>query len=303
MSQSDTPTGKREKPVPNNAPPRPENPILEKFAWRKLWVEDNNALWAVVGDTGDGKSYASLRLGEVLDPNFTIDNVAFNIVEFIEKAYDDSFGRGSVIILEEGSVEASALEWHSKSNRIFSKILDIWRHQNRMGIINLPNFQALEKGARRRTTGIVKMQYAVPWKPYSQGVFYHSRFGKVEDRFTTPIPVIRGKKRKHIRFKYPSEELVEAFEERSSESKEDTAKELLNELIAEQEDANSDEPDSPAEIADQIIADGNIEHYVKDNYGRKYIDRSLIGVEYDIGDRKAKRVKAKLKEEYDEDVQ
>jgi hypothetical protein len=289
------------KHIPDNAAPRPENPILDRLAWTKMWVENDNTLWTVVGDTGSGKSYASMRIGEALDPGFTIDQVAFNIEEFLRLAMDDSYGQGTVIVLEEGSVEASAYDWHSVSNRVFAKLLDTWRHQNRMGIINLPNFKALEKGARRRSKAIVEMQHAAPWREYSQGKFKKVHYDNIEDKLRTPFPVIDGKQRKYVRFTFPSDDLVEAYEHRKENYTHQLNEELLEELLEVGEEGSGEEM-SPQEIADQILEEGWRE-YVGDNNGQKYLDRGLIELDYDIGDRKGRKVKKAIQREIDEDIQ
>jgi len=289
-----------EKHLPDGAASRPQNPILERKAWAKMWLENNNTIWTVVGDTGDGKSYASLKIGEALDPDFGIENVAFNIVDFLKKALDDSFGQGSVIVLEEGSVEASSYDWHSESNRVFAKILDTWRHQNRMGIINLPNFKALEKGARRRTKGIIKMQHAAPWRDYSQGKYYDAHYGNIEDKFKTPFPVIDNKERRYMRFNLPTEELRERFEEVSAKSKTETNKELLESLIANQEEEEAKDM-RPKDIADEIVTENRVDKYIGTNNGQRYIDRGLIELDYEIGERKGKKVKKAIQQQIEDE--
>lgn len=287
----------KQKPaIPNEAPPKPDNPILAEYAWAEMWRDNGNTLWTVVGDTGSGKSYASLRLGEVIDPDFSIDNVAFNIVEFVKLVNDDSYGRGSVIVLEEGSVEASSYDWHSKSNRVFAQILDTWRHQNRMGIINLPNFQALEKGARRRTKGIVKMDEAAPWADYSEGRFYKSVYGHIEDGLKTPKATIQGMERPKIRFNMPSEDLREAYEEKKKDYTSELNERLLEELL-EEERAEEEEEQTPKQIADTILEKEDGEKYIKEYNGRKSINQELIEVDYGVGARKGKKVKAVLERE------
>jgi len=289
--------------LPSEAPEKPDNPILYKYAFRKMWLENNNALWTVVGDTGDGKSMASLRIAEALDPDFSIDQVAFNIVDFLELVTDDSLGRGSIIILEEASVEASALDWHSESNRVFAKVLDTWRHQNRMGIINLPNFSALEKGARRRTKAIVEMQYAVPWKDYSQAKFKQVNYDNIEDRMRTPFPHIDGRKRKYLRFRMPSQHLVEAYEEKKESYTGELNEELLTDLLESREEEKN-RRQGPQDIADDIkeTEDDWHERYINDNHGQKYIDRDEIELEYGVGDGTSKKVKKLLAKEVDYDI-
>lgn len=284
--------------LPADAPPRPDNVILERLAWSRMWLEDDNTIWTVIGDTGKGKSYASLRLAEQIDPDFTADQVAQNVVEFMELVMDDSYGRGTVIVFEEASVEASAYDWHSVSNRVFAKVLDTWRKQNRMAIINLPNFKALEKGARRRTNAIVEMQTAKPWMDYSQGKFlkvnYHPRYDDFNDKF----PIIDGKKRKWIRFSMPSEELREDYEALKDEYTEQLNEELLEELLGLEEE---EEQMGPQQIADEIVESG-VTEYISDNNGQKYIDRSLIELDYDVGQSQSKKVKKAIQRQVDVDA-
>jgi hypothetical protein len=297
MSTDERPATSAAKTTPDP----PDNVILRNDAWRKMWREDNNALWTVVGDTGDGKSMASLRIAEVLDPDFTIDQVAFDIIEFLELVMDDELGQGSVIILEEASVEASALDWHSESNRVFAKVLDTWRHQNRMGIINLPNFNALEKGARRRTKAIVEMQYAVPWKDYSQAKYKRVDYNNISDNMTTPFPTIDGRKRKYLRFKMPSDHLVEAYEEKKQAYTANLNEDLLNDLLSSQKEEEQRRR-TPEDIVDDIIEDDRVGEFIGDNYGQKYVDRDLLKVEYDLGEGTSKTVKKLLMKEADIDA-
>lgn len=287
--------------IPNEAPARPDNPILRHMAWGPMWIENSNVMFTIVGDPGDGKSWASLRLGEKIHPDFSIDHVAFDIVEFMEKVVDDSFGQGEPIVLEEGSVEASAYDWHSVSNEVFRKVLDTWRHQNRMAIVNLPNFKSLEKGARRRTDAIVEMTEAKPWKGHSEAKFKKVRYNNISDNFTTPFPILKGRRRKWIRFNEPSDDLREAYEQKKEEYTSELNEELLTKLLEEKE-AEEEKKRGPKDIADEILESGDLEKYIKDNHGNKYIDRDLIELDYDVGDSTSKKVKKLLVERENLDV-
>lgn len=285
--------------IPDNAPEPPDNAILKHLAWSRMWRENDNVIWTVIGDTGKGKSYASLRLAEIIDPNFTVDQIAQNILEFVQLVNDDSLDQGSVIVFEEGSVEASAYNWHSVSNRVFAKVLDTWRSQNRMAIINLPNFMALEKGARRRTNGIVEMQHALPWNGYSEAKFIKYR---VHPRYDDPnhqFPTLEGRTRKKIRFKMPSQELIDDYEKLKDSYNQHLWSDLLEELKADLEGKENEM--SPTDMANDII-DGDIEEYISDNHGQRYIDRSLIELDYDIGANKSKKVKKAILRQVDLDV-
>lgn len=287
--------------VPADAPPRPDNVILEHEAWRKMWLEDNNAIWTVVGDTGDGKSMASLRIAEKIDPDFTIDQVANSIVDFLRLVMDDSLGRGSVIVLEEASVEASAYDWHSDSNRVFAKVLDTWRNQNRMAIINLPTFTKLEPGARQRTTGLVEMVEALPWRDYSTAKFKKPHHNNVTGDFWKQFPTIDGKKRKQMRFRLPDQDLIEAYDDLKDEYTSQLNEELLQQLLQDEESEQAKKL-TPSRICDKIQENEGAQEYIKDNHGQNYIDRDLIELEYGVGDSKSQKVKKLLEQEVDVDV-
>lgn len=282
--------------VPDRAPEPPTDPVLKHLAWAPMWVENSNVVFTVVGDPGDGKSYASLRIAEAIDPNFSIDQVAFNILDFLRLVKDDSIDQGQPIILEEGSVEANAYDWHSMSNEVLRKVLDTWRHKNRMAIINLPNFKALEKGARRRTDLIVEMMEAKPWKGYSQAKSKQVNYNNIDDHFSTPFPILEGKKRKFMRFKMPSEELVEAYEEKKVNYTSELNEELLQKMLDEKEEAESSQT-GPRDIVEDILETDSLDDYLNDNNGQTYIDRDLIELDYGIGARKSKKVKKQLKRE------
>ena len=276
--------------IPDNAPDRPENVVLDRKAWVRMWLENSNTIWTIVGDTGDGKSYASLRIAERIWPDFSVDEVTTNIIDFLRKVNDDSYGRGSVVVLEEASVEASAYDWHSESNRVFAHILDTWRHQNRMGIINLPNFDKLEKGARQRTEIIVNMQFAKPWMDYSQAKLYEPNTHNVTGDRHYPHPVIDNRKRKFMRFKMPSQSLIDGYEEKKENYTDELNEQMLEQLL-ESEREEEKKRQTPRDIANEIIDEGKVEKYISENHGQQYIDRDMIELDYDIGDGTSKKVK------------
>jgi hypothetical protein len=266
-----------------------------------MWVEDSNAMWTVVGDPGDGKSYASLRIAEKIDPDFTVAQVASNIAEFMELVMDDSLGQGSVIVLEEGGVEASAYEWYSESNEVFRTVLETWRHQNRMGIINLPNFKKLDKGARRRTDVIIEMLEAKPWKEYSSAKPKEVNYNNIDDFFTTPFPVLDGQRHKRIRFQRPSRSVLDEYEDLKDQYTSEL-NEKLYEMLVEPEDDGSRESRSPQDIAEEILDKDLVDEYISDANGQKYFDRDLVELDFEVGQRKSKKVKKIVQRNIDRQV-
>jgi len=101
-----------------------QSPILRTQIWSRMHRQDDNWMGAVVGETGKGKSYTCLSIAECVDEDFSIEQVAFGIEEFMRLVMDDSYGRGSVIILEEASVEAAAEDFHNISNKVLGTVME-----------------------------------------------------------------------------------------------------------------------------------------------------------------------------------
>lgn len=280
-----------------------DNPVLRTKVWGKMHLHDDNWMGATVGETGSGKSWAALRIAEVVDPDFSVEQVAFSMEEFMRLVLDDSYGRGSMIVFEEASVEAAAHDWHSKSNEVLRNVLDTWRHQNRGVVFTLPAFGQLDKGARGRMSALIQMCEKNEGEGYTAAKYkwvdQDSDTGKLYKKY----PRIKGKKYKKLKIRKPSKDLREAYEKRKEEYTDELNEELLEELLEDQQDdeEEADEKD-PKTIARGILENNEIEKYVSDNNGQRYIDRGKIEYEFDVGARRSKKVKTVLLEEGDIDV-
>lgn len=277
-----------------------KNPVLHRKVWGKMHYHDDNWMAAVVGETGSGKSWTALRIAEVVDPDFTIDQVAFGIEEFMRLVTDDSLGRGSIIVFEEASVEAAAGEWHTTGNKVLRRVLDTWRHQNRGAIFTLPAFGALDSGARGRMSALIQQQHTVEDRGFSVAKYkwcdQDSDTGKIYKKY----PRIGGQKYKRLKISKPSKDLREAYEKRKESYTRDLNEDLLRELIDERkaEEKKSENKD-PHAIAEEIIEKGQIETYVSEHpmNGMVYVDSDEIELDYGIGGRKSKKVKKLLERE------
>lgn len=278
-----------------------DNDLLRQKAWGKMNKHDDNWMAAVVGETGSGKSWASIRIAEAVDPNFTVDQVAFGMREFMELVMDDSLGRGSVIVFEEASVEANAKEWYSKGNQVLRQVLDTWRHQNRGAIFTLPAFGQLDKEARGRMSSLIQMRDKHEDKGYTVAKFKRVQQDSDTGKLYKKYPEIGGRKYKLLKLNKPSKDLREAYEKKKTEYTNELNKQLLEDLIEEEEEDDADDELSPKQIAEEIKESG-IDYYISDNHGQRYIDRDLIELEYGIGDKQSRKVKAVLKKEVGNEV-
>lgn len=126
-----------------------ENPFLRYFHNRIN--KNKNCIIVIVGETGGGKSYSALRLGEVLDPKFDINRVAFNAEEFLrllEKSKKE-LPRGSVILFDESGVAFQARNFMSLINKSLSYALQTCRFKNHIIILTVPDMKFIDSQGRR----------------------------------------------------------------------------------------------------------------------------------------------------------
>lgn len=269
------------------------SPILETQIWSRMHRRDDNWMGAVVGETGKGKSYTCLSIAEAVDPNFSIEQVAFGIEEFLRLVMDDSFGRGSIIILEEASVEAAAEDFHEISNKVLRTVLETWREQNRGALLNLPTFSRLDRPSRFRMTALIQQRAKFEDKGYSVATYKHLQTNSDTGKIYRHYPRINGREHRTLKIAPPSDELKQAYEQRKTQYNRELNQELLEELLESQRDDDEQEKD-PKWIAEDIL-DSGLEEYIDENNGQRYLSTQLIELDYDIGRRRSKKVKAAIK--------
>lgn len=287
------------------APAAPEpvasNPVLREMAWERMNVRNENWVAAICGDTGSGKSWAALRIAQVLDPDFGIDQVAFGVEDFLRLVIDDSYGQGSVIVFEEASVEASHRQWWSKGNQVLQQVLDTWRHQNRGVIFTLPSFGKLDKAARGRCHALIQMTAKRPGIDQTVAKYKYLDTDSDSGKIYRHYPTVDGKKFQRIAINKPSKQIREPYEVAKENYTTELNRDLLTDLLEEQEDKQAQESD-PKDIAEEIIESGQVEEYVSENNGVEYFDTDLVELDFDIGARKSKKVKKAILREVDLDV-
>jgi len=85
------------------------------------------------GSTGVGKSWAMLSVGYQIDPDFTIDQVAFSFKEVMQILNADWFKTKKgfrVIVFDEPQTDISNRAWQSLTNRLMNYLTSTFRHQN-----------------------------------------------------------------------------------------------------------------------------------------------------------------------------
>lgn len=120
------------------------NPWLKRI-WRRVYRRNQNWLCIGHGGTGTGKSYTALELCDLLDPNFTVDNVVFDALELIELVQSGKIRPGSAVLFEELGVAANARDWYTNENKALSNVTQVFRTYNLIVIYTVPRLGLVDK--------------------------------------------------------------------------------------------------------------------------------------------------------------
>ena len=112
---------------------------------------NQNLLCCITGGTGSGKSYSALREGEILDPNFDIDNVCFTPEQLMDlvNGVTKQLKKGAVILFDEIQVSHSHLDYRSMQSKLLNYLLQNFRHRNFILFMTSPHFSYVNASARK----------------------------------------------------------------------------------------------------------------------------------------------------------
>ena len=122
---------------------------LIKYIKNRIYKKNKNFLAIICGSTGSGKSTAALAIAEALDSNFNIDNVVFNVNEFMDLLNSAKLKKGAVIIWDEAGVGMPSREWYAISNKAINYVLQTFRHLNLVVLFTTPDFNFIDSQSRR----------------------------------------------------------------------------------------------------------------------------------------------------------
>jgi len=231
-----------------------------------------NFLIAIVGETGSGKSYMGMKIGEVLDPNrdFDVDHVVFTADEFF-----DCLGRlknNCFIMFDEAGVSFSHREFMSMVNRMLGFVFQTFRYKYINVIFTLPSLGYMDYVGRGLLHCVIRML------DRGRGVVYRVQKDMLGRRIYYPkIGILEAG--------LPSSRLTEAYEVKKASIMDKRYEEWGYELRAMKEKVGW----RYASIQD--IANHIIEH--KDDFTNEKgkIDAFLISAQLGIGITKSYTVK------------
>lgn len=238
--------------------------VLEEGYVMNKWLEsrfrrNKNAIIPVVGATGSGKSYGSIRMMEMwykykFNRPFPSENICFSISQTVKRIKQGGLERGEFIIVEEGGVVANALDFQNKIVKFFNFVLQSFRSKNIGIIFTLPSIGLLNKTARTLAHAILETKYIdestkmLVFKPFYCQT--NPMTGKVYNKYFRQRVQGRLVKVERISYGLPSKEILKPYEERKDKFVETQMDNLIE--LTEDEDNNNKYEEIDARIDDLI---------------------------------------------------
>lgn len=189
---------------------------LSKSVWLLQWLQNRikknrNVIALFIGDTGSGKSLASIRLAELVDPNFNINRIVFTVKDFLSLV-NSGLPPGSVIVFDDAGLGINARLWQEASSRIFGMLTQGFRYKQIMTFITVPDETFIERQSRKLVH--IRFEATDVQGLMKQKLLSRNTFDPEHPMAKYPI-VNRGLASitvKMVKFKLPDAELKEAYE-------------------------------------------------------------------------------------------
>lgn len=277
--------------------------ILRDHLWRPPNLNDDWRVFAIVGRENTGKSLTCASILAAVDPEFSIDNMHFDPVPFLEDIGTEMATPGRAMMSDETGVGFGNRTWHDREQVEANQYLQTARRHNRIVGMTAPRLEEIDKQLRGRMHVLFETVSKRDGEYVSLKVKLLNPTRTGEDVIRTPFPRKRVDGRvqrvKQIKVGPPPAKIIKPYEEKKATWQADLKDRVIESYEDDEEEA---EQLSPKDIAEKIKDDHGIEQFVGDNHGQKYIDKNKIAAEFGIGHRGAGQVKSLLKDEVGDDV-
>jgi len=196
----------------------------------RITKQNKNWLCIICGETGSGKSYTALRIGESLDPTFNINRVVFTAAEFMALLNSGTLKEGSCIVWDEAGVGIPSREWYTISNKAINYVLQTFRHENLAVIFTTPTLSYIDSQSRVLFHTYIEPLHINYREEYVNTKWLNLQFNSRMQKQYYQYPVEKNNGKRvtinRVWFYKPSPRLVKDYEEK----KKDWAKNLKLEL-------------------------------------------------------------------------
>src|SRR2546427_629618 len=258
-----------------------ESPISEEAFFREWRESEKKGFTHLILVTANrlrlGKTYAAMRIGQVLDPNFTIDNVGFDTAWYVEQA--EKSQRGAILVLDEPNRAAGNRSWYTEEYRGFAEYLQTNAYRGIHGLFPLPHQHLMDNAI----TGVCTAQIVMT--DPGRGTVYTYDRDQLNRSYSTYTP-----RWGDLFLKPPNAKLAHAYEK-----KRDEYTRVRNELFLRRLKENIIQVTAPAkkDIVKIILAE--YDSFPKNN--RNQLDHREIEERFQVGERKAYKIRDSVERE------
>lgn len=220
---------------------QPDERAWVTYIKAKVTEQNQSFPTLVVGQTGSGKSWSTLRLCEEIEPDFKLEgNWFFRAGEFFKEFsnfYKDKRQKAKIWVLDEAGVDFASDEWQSKINKVFAKVFSTARFRNYIFFGTVPFTDFISKKIRKlmqyrftanytqniggKVRGIL-VPRCLQWSERKEDFYYH--------RLVKIMPNGEESDINRLLMKKPSKKIREQYEKIRAEFSDDLNEELLQEL-------------------------------------------------------------------------
>lgn len=283
-------------------------PWLLHRIWKRVNVKNEHFMGAIVGQEGSGKSHTAIKIASEIDPTFTHERVIFDVGKLLKALKEGNHEPGHFWVLDEAGVQLGRRTWQERSQVLTNQALQLIRNHNLGLLFTLPRLGELDSQAQGRLQAFLELTEK------ENGEFVRGKWKFLDpDRTDTTGKIYKKYPRRRVdgrvvrvrsvAFTPPDPEIVDPYEQRKTEFQDAFYEKVLDEL---EDGDGSDDGDGesesmgPKEVAQDILGNG-VENYISEHpqNGSMYVDKELIGVDYDLSIRDAKKVKKLVQREFD----
>ena len=188
---------------------------------RKELLKGNSIGVVIVGATRKGKTMSGLKIGELFDPNLSLEyNYYTDLTEMISNIWNRDMRR-QVIIYDEAGKDLDIRKWNSEFNSVFSILMQTQAYRNNLYIVIFPHQKMISSSHYFLLDIIIEKisrQIGIAYKVHKRYIdFNHSK----------PFYFI---KLDSIAFKLPSKRLMIQFKNKEDIEKKKIMESLFNRL-------------------------------------------------------------------------
>jgi len=272
--------------------------IVRQKMWRRMNVENQHFMGAIVGREGTGKSHSALTLARTVDPEFTAEDVFFDPQDLLEAFDSDEYTAGNIIVLDEAGVGLGNRSWYEKEQILLNQTLQTVRDDNMGVIFTLPRLEELDSQTIGRLHAFVEMLDVNPAEGWASAKWKNinlTRDGRSKTYKKYTRLRVGGVEKRITRFAVsaPPDDLVSAYEGRKEAFKE----QLYEDAIAAYDEADKDSQElEPDDVVETVIEEDRVDEFVSHHgqTGRAYVDKDLLADEFGLSVRKSNVAKKKI---------